>query len=98
MRSLVFFVSGCFANAGDEAFENAFGELLRFAELRQIFLKIAIQIESCRRLKFGAQNHIAQMDGMWKHGVIPQFFESCSGIIVVHKFLPAKANADNESV
>src|SRR5690348_8820248 len=98
MRSRVLSASGCFADAGNETFENAFSQLLRFAELRQIFLEVAIQIESGGGFELVAQNHVAQMDRMREHGVIAQFFESCSGIIVIHNFLPANANIWHWSV
>ena len=50
-------------------------------------MKLAIQIDGAPGTKFGADDHVADMDGMRQGGVLGQFFQRGFRIVVIHSFI-----------
>jgi hypothetical protein len=67
--------SGGFSRPGGEPFQYAARDALQLAELRQVLLKIPVQIERSGWIQLRSQDHIAQMDGVRQHGLIAQLIE-----------------------
>lgn len=82
--------SGSLALACGEFFQNSLRGFLQFAKAREILLKIMIQQLRVLHAKFRSQNHVAQFYRVRKQRVFLQFFQSDSGVIVVHGFPQSK--------
>ncbi len=77
---------------GSNFLEDAAGNFLQLAKASEVILKIVVEDLRVLRPELGAQDHIAQFDGMWQQRVLLEFVKRGFGIIVIHGF-PQRKNA-----
>ena len=64
-----------FRNAGGDFFQNFERNLLRFAVVGKVALKIPVQFERLAGIVLRSQNHVAQAHGVRQHRVFLEFIE-----------------------
>jgi hypothetical protein len=77
--------------------QDAAGNFLQLAKASEVILKIVVEDLRVLRPQLGAQDHIAQFDGMWKQRVLLELVERGFCIIVIHR-IPQWKNAGTRIV
>src|SRR5208282_1397117 len=78
--------------AGGELLQDGPREVLKFAEVRQVFLEFVIQPLSVLRAKLIAQDHVAKLYRMRQQSFFLKFLKSLGRIVVIHEFPPRVAS------
>jgi hypothetical protein len=74
-------------------FQDAAGNFLQLAKASEVILKIVVECLCVLRTQLGAQDHIAQFDGMGQQRVFLKLVERGPGVIVIHR-VPQRKNVD----